>query len=72
MVLGVLDARDPLLALLTLAVLDGALVNLYTLQEGQGEGVGIGLDGLVALTSEGGTAGGPGSMTLMRCELERL
>lgn len=56
----------------TLAVLDGALVNLYTLQEGQGEGVGIGLDGLVALTSEGGTAGGPGSMTLMRCEFERL
>ena len=56
----------------TLAAIDGALVNLYSLQEGQGEGVGIGLDGLVALTSEGGIAGGPGSMTLIHCDLERL
>ncbi len=56
----------------TLAAIDGTLVNLHTLQEGQGEAVGIGLDGLVVLTSEGGIAGGSGSMTLMRCELERL
>ena len=56
----------------TLAAIDGALVNLRTLQEGQGEAVGIGLDGLVVLTSEGGPLGGPGSMTLMRCNLERL
>ena len=56
----------------TLAAIDGALVNLRTLQEGQGEAVGIGLDGLVALTSEGGPLGGPGSMTLMHCDLGRL
>ena len=56
----------------TLVAIDGTLVNLHTLQEGQGEAVGIGLDGLVVLTSEGGIAGGPGSMTLMRCQLERL
>ena len=82
---GAVDPRGEVLALRTyeslqfyrmdgdtLAAIDGALVNLHTLQEGQGEGVGIGLDGLVALTSEGGIAGGPASMTLMRCELERL
>jgi hypothetical protein len=56
----------------TLAAIDGGLVNLRTLQEGQGEGVGIGLDGLVALTSEGALMGGPGSMSLMRCNLERF
>lgn len=56
----------------TLAAIDGGLVNLRTLQEAQGEAVGIGLDGVVALTSEGGAGGGPGSMTLMRCELAGL
>ena len=56
----------------TLVAIDGGLVNLRTLQEGQGEAVAIGLDGLVVLTSEGGPVGGPGSMTLMRCDLERL
>jgi hypothetical protein len=56
----------------TLAEVDGSLVNLRTLQEAQGEAVGIGLDGLVALTSEGGPAGGPASLSLLRCNLEGL
>ncbi len=56
----------------TLEAIEGALVNLRTLLEGQGEAVGIGLDGLVVLTSEGGPVGGPASMTLMRCDLGRL
>ena len=53
----------------TLVPLEDGLVNLRTLQEGQGEGVGIGLEGAVVLTSEGGPAGGPGGMTLLRCVL---
>jgi hypothetical protein len=53
----------------TLAALDAGLVNLRPLGEAQGEGVGIGLDGLVALTSEGGPARGPGSLVLLRCDL---
>ena len=82
---GAVDPRGAVLALRTyeslqfyhmdsdtLVAIDGALVNLRTLQEGQGEAVGIGLDGLVALTSEGGPVGGPGSMTLMRCGLGQL
>lgn len=82
---GAVDPRGAVLALRTyeslqfyrmdgdtLAAIDGALVNLRTLQEGQGEAVGIGLDGLVVLTSEGGPVGGPASMTVMRCDLERL
>jgi hypothetical protein len=56
----------------TLAAIEDGLVNLRTLREAQGEGIGIGLDGLVALTSEGGPAGGPASMSLMRCDLEGL
>jgi hypothetical protein len=53
----------------TLAAVDAGLVNLRTLAEMQGEGVGIGADGLVALTSEGGPLGGPPSMRLVRCRL---
>jgi hypothetical protein len=45
----------------------GGLVNLRPLEEIQGEGVGLGPDGLVALTSEGGALGGPASLTLLRC-----
>jgi hypothetical protein len=51
---------------------EGGLVNLRPLSEAQGEGVGIGLDGLVVLSSEGGPAGGPGSLTFMRCQIEGL
>jgi hypothetical protein len=82
---GAVDPRGAVLALRTyeslqfyrmdsdtFVAIDGGLVNLRTLQEGQGEAVSIGLDGLVALTSEGGPMGGSGSMTLMRCELGRL
>ncbi len=42
-------------------------VNLRSLREGQGEGVGVGADGTVALTSEGGPARAEGSITLLRC-----
>lgn len=49
---------------------DGGTVNLRPLQEIQGEGVGIGPHGLVALTSEGGPLGGPPSLRLLRCRLD--
>jgi hypothetical protein len=55
----------------TLAPMSHGVVNLRTLHEAQGEGVGIGRDGLVALTSEGGPLGGPGSMALLHCRLPR-
>jgi hypothetical protein len=54
----------------TLAELEDGLVNLRPLEEPQGEGVGMGLGGEVALTSEGGPGGGPGSIRLMRCEVD--
>jgi hypothetical protein len=53
----------------TLEELADGLVNLRSLGEAQGEGVGIGLDGLVALTSEGGPPRGPGSFVLLKCAL---
>ena len=53
----------------TLVATDGGLTNLRTLREIQGEGVGIGPDGLVVLSSEGGPLGGPPSLTLLRCRL---
>ncbi len=43
------------------------VVNLRTLEEIQGEGVALGPDGLVVLTSEGGPLGGPASMRTLRC-----
>jgi len=49
--------------------IEGAVVNLHPLKEPQGEGVGIGLDGLVALTSEGGPAGAHASITTFRCRI---
>jgi hypothetical protein len=53
----------------TLAPLADGVVNLRTLQEPQGEGVAVGPDGLVALTSEGGPAGAPASLSTLRCRL---
>ncbi len=53
----------------TLVPLSHSVVNLRTLHEAQGEGVGIGPDGLVVLTSEGGPGGGPGSFALLHCSL---
>ena len=44
-------------------------VNLRSVRESQGEGVGIGDDGIVVLTSEGGPAGGAGSIAVLRCVL---
>ena len=49
---------------------EDGLVNLRTLQEIQGEGVGLGPGGLLGLTSEGGPLGGPPSLRFLRCRLE--
>lgn len=56
----------------TLVVAEDGLVNLRTLSEPQGEAVGLGLDGHVVLTSEGGPGGGPGSISKLRCNLAGL
>ncbi len=56
----------------TLAAIPGAHLDLRPLREPQGEGVGIGLDGLVALTSEGGPGGGPARLTLLHCTVPGL
>ncbi len=53
----------------SLAPLPSGLVNLRPLREIQGEGVGIGVDGLVVVTSEGGPLGGPAGMQALRCSL---
>ena len=52
-----------------LVPLEDGTVNLRMLREAQGEGVGVGADGLVALTSEGGPTGGAGSITVLRCRV---
>ena len=49
--------------------LENGTVNLRTLRESQGEGVALGRDGVVALTSEAGPNGGAGSITVLRCRL---
>jgi hypothetical protein len=54
----------------TLAPMRAGLVNLRPLEEIQGEGVGLGADGFVVLTSEGGPFGGPGSLRVLRCAVE--
>ena len=54
----------------TLARRPNGTVNLRTLEEIQGEGVALGPDGLVVLTSEGGPLGGPASMRLLSCQVE--
>lgn len=51
----------------TLVAVPDGFVSLRTLEEIQGEGVGLGPDGLVVLTSEGGPFGGPPSLRLLRC-----
>jgi hypothetical protein len=53
----------------TLVALRNGLVNLRTLEEIQGEGVGLGDAGQVVLTSEGGPLGGPPSLRSLRCQL---
>ena len=50
-----------------LVPLENGVVNLRSLREAQGEGVGVGADGLVVLTSEGGPARAAGSITVLRC-----
>jgi hypothetical protein len=54
----------------TLARFENGMVNLRTLGEAQGEAVGLGADGFVVLTSEGGIFGGSPGMNLLRCSLE--
>lgn len=56
----------------TLVPVEGGLVNLRPLREPQGEGVAIGMDGTVILSSEGGPGRGPGSLSFLRCKLEGL
>jgi hypothetical protein len=51
----------------SLVALEEGTVNLRTLQEPQGEGVAVGEDGLIALTSEAGPAGQRGSLAVLRC-----
>jgi hypothetical protein len=51
----------------TLAPVEDGPLNLRTLRETQGEGVGVGEDGLVVLTSEAGPLGQRGSIALVRC-----
>jgi hypothetical protein len=53
----------------TLAPLDDGRVNLRPLRESQGEGVALGPDGLVVLTSERGVFGASASMSLLRCRI---
>jgi hypothetical protein len=48
---------------------EGGGVSLRTLNEDQGEAVGLGPDGQVALTSEGGGLGRQGTMRVLRCDL---
>lgn len=55
----------------TLATMEDGLVNLRTLRETQGEGVGLGPAGSVVLTSEAGPGGGSGSVAVLRCSAER-
>ena len=52
-----------------LVPVENGTVNLRSLRESQGEGVGIGADGLVVLTSEGGPNGGPATIRVMRCRI---
>ena len=56
----------------TLVPLDDGLVNLRPLHEAQGEGVGLGLDGNMVLSSESGPMRGAGSLAKLRCRLDRL
>jgi hypothetical protein len=51
-------------------IAEEGVVNLRTLREAQGEGVGFGADGLVALTSESGPSGAGASIALLRCRFE--
>jgi hypothetical protein len=53
----------------TLRPVEGGLVNLRVLREPQGEGVALGPDGLVVLTSEGGPLGTAPTMNRLRCEV---
>jgi hypothetical protein len=56
----------------TLAAVPNGHFDLRPLREPQGEGVGLGLNGMVALTSEGGPGGGPGKLTFLRCMVDGL
>lgn len=52
----------------TLQAVEGGFVNLRSLRESQGEGIALGPDGRVLLTSEGGPFGTPPAMNLLVCK----
>ncbi len=52
-----------------LTPLDDGTVNLRTLREAQGEGVGVAADGTVVLVSEAGPMGKRGGMAVLRCRV---
>jgi hypothetical protein len=54
----------------SLAAVPNGIVNLRTLEEIQGEGVSLSVDGRVMLTSEGGPLGGPAALSQLRCQPE--
>jgi hypothetical protein len=54
----------------TLAPIPGSTVDLRTLREPQGEGVGLAAAGRIVLTSERGPFGGRGSIALLGCEID--
>ncbi|HSG50338.1 MAG TPA: hypothetical protein VLA43_21100 [Longimicrobiales bacterium] len=53
----------------TIVALDDGTVSLRTLQEAQGEGVGLGMGGSMFLVSEAGPMGGVGSLAGLRCRV---
>ena len=52
-----------------LVPVENGTVSLRSLREAQGEGVGVGRDGIIVLTSEGGPADAAGSLTVLRCRV---
>lgn len=52
----------------TLVPMDGGRVTLRTLEEPQGEGVGIGPGGQILLTTEAGNFGGLAALRVLRCQ----
>jgi hypothetical protein len=52
-----------------LVLMERGLVNLRSLEEVQGEGVGLGAGGAVWLTAEGGPLGGPAALRALSCRV---
>ena len=54
----------------TLVAARNGVVNLRSLEEIQGEGVSLSMNGRVLLTAEGGPLGGPAALSELRCQAE--